>query len=83
MVRRGSPEALDALVSLIEDPNVSDIMRATAIFELGLRLEPPHMGTLIQASHDPSPLIRAAAARATESMPPDSRPTPDCPSIGR
>ena len=73
MVRMGSPGALEALVSLIEDPNVSDIMRATGIFELGLRLEPPHMGTLIQAAHDPSPLIRAAAARATESMPPDSR----------
>ncbi|MEO2147226.1 MAG: tetratricopeptide repeat protein [bacterium] len=72
-VRAGELEALDELEGLIQDKSASDIMRATALFELGLRLEPPHMGTLIEAAHDSSALVRAAAARATESMPPESR----------
>jgi predicted CXXCH cytochrome family protein len=72
-VRGGELEALDELEGLIKDEDASDIMRATAVFELGLRLEPPHMGTLIEAAHDSSALVRAAAARATEIMPPESR----------
>ena len=72
-VRAGELEALNELESLIQDEDTSDIMRATAVFELGLRLEPPHMGTLIEAAHDSSALVRAAAARATEVMPPESR----------
>lgn len=72
-VRANKPGALAQLVKMIQDPEVSDIMRATGIFELGVRLEPEHMGTLVEAAHDSSPLVRAAAARATESMPPQSR----------
>ena len=72
-VRRGDPTALPVLAGIVTDVGQPALVRATALFELGERLEPAHLQAVLAAAYDEEPLVRAAAARAVEGLPANQR----------
>ena len=63
----GRPEAADALVRLVADPQQSAIVRATALN--GLRVHPDAgLPARLEATRDPDPGVRAAAADSYEAV---------------
>lgn len=71
--RAGSPAAGQALANLILNPQTPDIARATAVFELSQYIDTQTLGALQAAISDRSPLVRMAAMRSLEAIPPASR----------
>ena len=71
--RLGNPVAEMQLVALLEDPDVPDIARATALLELQAFLSPRSGDALQRAISHGSPLVRIAALRALEVLPPEQR----------
>ena len=72
--RSGDPKAEGVLVELLRRPNESDIVRATALFELGIRGDRSGPSAAMQALEDKSPLVRAAALSVLLDAPLQSRP---------
>ncbi len=68
-VRRGDPTALPVLAGIAADEEQPALVRATALFELGERLEPAHLQAVVAGAYDEEPLVRAASARAVEGLP--------------
>lgn len=71
--RNGQPQAEVSLLSVINDTSNPDIARATAVLELQGYLSPLSGQVLQQALNDDSPLVRIAALRTLEALPPDNR----------
>ena len=71
--RAGLPEAEAALVGLVEDPEMTAIVRATALSLLQRYLTPSSLATVERSLADSDPLVRAAALRALEPTDPQTR----------
>ena len=71
--RAGDPRSERMLVDLVEDVDTPDIARATALLELRAFLSPSSADTLQRGLADPSPLVRIAALRGLEALPPPQR----------
>ena len=72
-LRREAPEALPLLVEVVGDAELPGIVRASALAELGARLDASGL-PLVQANiADPDPLVRAAAVGALQALPPIQR----------
>jgi len=71
--RAGLPQAEVSLLSVLHDAATPDIARATAMLELRPFLSPLSGQALQQALHDASPLVRIAALRTLEALPPANR----------
>jgi len=70
---REEPEALPLLVEVAGDRELPAIVRASALAELGARLDASAL-SLVQANvGDPDPLVRAAAVGALQALPPIQR----------
>lgn len=72
-VRKGLPEAERALRAVVLDKTLSGIARATALQHLRDRFGPGSIEALHAGVIDPDPIVRAAAARALEALPPADR----------
>ncbi len=70
--RTATPKAAAALADLARDALVPAIARATAVDLLAEQPEPIDAGLLDDLAESDSPLLRAAAARALERLPPDA-----------
>ncbi|QEM83916.2 tetratricopeptide repeat protein [Halomonas binhaiensis] len=70
--RQGDPEALDGLVTLSQDTDTPDIVRATAVDALA-SYGTPAIPTLEQALKDDSSLVRAAAIPPFAQAPDEAR----------
>ena len=80
--RRGAVGAARELASLAEAPREPAIVRATALV-LAARTPDPGLAPLVaRTSRDPDPLVRWAAARAGESLPPRERAARLAPLLG-
>jgi Flp pilus assembly protein TadD len=71
--RRGLPSADTALIRLASDTAEAGIVRATAVSLLDRYATPEVAAALESAAHDPEPLLRLAAAQASEVIAPDVR----------
>ena len=71
--RRALPAASAELARIAADPNEAAIVRASAV-ELLVAFGPDAAAPLRDAVKDPSPWVRAAAARASDALPPPARP---------
>ena len=71
--REGRPEAMGGLVSLAVDPEQPSIVRATAISELGRRVDASGLQLIQKVVEDPDPLVRSAALGALEGQQPVQR----------
>ncbi|MEM1412002.1 MAG: tetratricopeptide repeat protein [Pseudomonadota bacterium] len=71
--REGLPQAEVSLLSVYGKEGTPDLARATAILELRAYLSPLSGQVVEQALRDESPLVRIAALRVIESIPPASR----------
>lgn len=71
--RRGAPGAGDALLAVARDPDVPDIVRATAVRHLGDRPGAATMSHLTDWLDHDNALVRRAAAEAFESADPATR----------
>jgi Tfp pilus assembly protein PilF len=71
--RRRQPDASRTLARLADDRSQPGIVRATALHLLALQPAPPPEATLEMAAGSPDPLLRMAAARASEALPADPR----------
>jgi len=71
--RRRSPGAVQALARLADDRSQPGIVRATALELLAQQPVPPPPATVETAVGNPDPLVRMAAARAGEALPPELR----------
>ncbi len=71
--RVGAPGARDGLLSLVEDPEMPDIVRATAVFELEHFIDGTSLSAIEGALSDDDPLVRRAALTAMAPLPPDQR----------
>ncbi len=69
--RASRPDAATRLVEVIGDPEEPAIARATAVRELGDRLDAGALAALEGALIDPDPIVRMAAAEAAEGLPPE------------
>ncbi|MDG4549187.1 MAG: tetratricopeptide repeat protein [Candidatus Contendobacter sp.] len=63
--------ARELLRALLKDPNQPNIARASGAALLGERLDPAGFETLRSLLTDPDPLLRSAAARGLEALPPE------------
>ena len=73
LARSGQPQAEVALMAVIADQANPDIARATAVLELSDFLSPVSGQLLESALKDPSPLVRLAALRTLDVVPPQYR----------
>ena len=71
--RSGQPQAEVSLMSVINDEATPGIARATAVLELRNYLSPLSGQVLQSALHDADPLVRIAALRSLEVLPPANR----------
>lgn len=71
--RSARPGAERLLARLAEDAAQPGIARATAVSLLGRYLSPGSLGTLERSLGDPDPLVRLAAIRHAEELPPADR----------
>jgi tetratricopeptide (TPR) repeat protein/cytochrome c553 len=71
--RRERPEAESALVGLIDDKDVSGIVRATAVDLLARCLSTNSVPALERALEDPDGLVRSAALDTLAALPPPDR----------
>lgn len=71
--RAGDPRVAARLAALSGDPDVPDIARATAMLELGPFLSEATLPAVRAALGDPSALVRIAALRVLEALPPSQR----------
>jgi predicted CXXCH cytochrome family protein len=71
--RRGLPEAAPALAALATDRSQPGIARATALSHLPEFLTAATVPALESALRDPDALVRMAALRAAEALPPERR----------
>lgn len=71
--RRRLPGAGARLAALAGDPSQPAIVRATAVTLLGEQLDAGTVEALRPAIGDPDPLVRMAAAGASEALPPEMR----------
>ncbi len=65
--RQGKPEAVDALLAVIERPDTRAIVRATAVALLGAYHDEAARKAIVAALDNPEAIVRAAAVRALES----------------
>lgn len=72
-VREGRPEAMFGLAQLALDRTQPGIVRATAMSELGRRVDESGLQLIQSLVADEDPLVRAAAVGALESLPPVKR----------
>ena len=70
--RNGNPAAGQMLVELIKQADVPAIARATAVLELEPFLDAQTAAGLQTALSDDSPLVRMAAVRVLEALPPEA-----------
>ncbi|MEZ5561036.1 MAG: tetratricopeptide repeat protein [Pseudomonadales bacterium] len=71
--RAGDPRSEMGLVSVLDAKATPDIARATALLELGAFLSPRSGAALQRSLADASPLVRIAALRDLEALPPAQR----------
>ena len=71
--RQGRPEARDLLLRVARDPGTPAIARATALLELRTRPSAETDALRTTALADPDPMVRIAALRGLEALPPDQR----------
>ncbi|MEJ8569625.1 tetratricopeptide repeat protein [Elongatibacter sediminis] len=71
--RANRHQALPALLSIAADPNASAIVRATALKESGRFPGPEVVAAARAGMQATDPLVRSAAVRALEALPPDHR----------
>ena len=71
--RQAKPSAKEPLQGLASDLTQSAIVRATAAGLLASYLDQSTLPTLSQALQDPDPLVRIAATRSLQTLPPDLR----------
>ncbi len=71
--RSGQPQAEVSLMRVINDETTPDIARATAVLELQNHLGPMSFQLVQAALGDDSPLLRIAALRTLEAVPPANR----------
>jgi tetratricopeptide (TPR) repeat protein len=71
--RAGEPAAGRALADLVRDSGTPDIVRATALVELGPYIAPATIDAVAQGLSDDDPIIRVAAVQALEFVPADIR----------
>ena len=71
--RAGLPGADLELTTLIQDPEMPAIARATALEQLGRRLNEGSSVVIDSGLRDPDPVVRMAALRAMEGLPPADR----------
>jgi tetratricopeptide (TPR) repeat protein len=71
--RSGLPQAEVSLIRVVNDLSTPDIARATAVLELAPYLSPLSGQVLERALKDESPLVRIAALRTLEMLPPANR----------
>ncbi|MBA54480.1 MAG: hypothetical protein CMK89_08505 [Pseudomonadales bacterium] len=71
--RESNPSAKAPLQGLVSDLTQTAIVRATAATLLASYLDASTLQTLSQALQDPDPLVRIAAARSLQTLPPDMR----------
>lgn len=73
LARKGLPQSEAALLRVIDDDEAPDIARATAVFELAPFLSPLSGQAVQDALRDDAPLVRLAALRTLEALPPEHR----------
>ncbi len=73
--RKGYPDAHTDLIQIVGDENNPAIVRATALLLLGNYPSLNTVAALKNALKDPDPLIREAAIRSIDILPPDNRST--------
>ncbi|RPH97072.1 MAG: hypothetical protein EHM68_09605, partial [Lysobacterales bacterium] len=73
LARAGLPQSEVALMAVANRAETPELVRATAILELGGFLSPLSAPVLRAALADPSPLVRIAALRALEQLPIENR----------
>ncbi|MEJ2534253.1 MAG: tetratricopeptide repeat protein [Gammaproteobacteria bacterium] len=71
--RDGLPQAEVSLLRVLNDRETPDIARATAVLELQPYLSPLSGQAVEAALRDPSPLVRIAALRVLDAVPPANR----------
>ncbi len=71
--RTGAADAEARLVALLGEKDRPAIARATAVAELGHRLSPNSLPTLVGALTDANPLVRVAVVEALAPLPPGQR----------
>lgn len=73
LARKNNPDARPLLLTLINDPKLPALVRATALDE-GLRFPSREfVDAAIKSLNDPAPIVRIAAIRALVSLPPEER----------
>ncbi len=71
--RKGKAEVVPQLMSLVDDRNKPEIVRATALAELQPFLNPQSIEAVKRGLSDKSDLVRSAAVRTLENAPPQIR----------
>ncbi len=71
--RSSDPEAQASLLRVIARDETPDIVRATALLELGNHFGPESLPVIREHLRDDSGLVRMAALRALEALPPEQR----------
>ncbi|MHA1974086.1 MAG: tetratricopeptide repeat protein [Candidatus Hodarchaeales archaeon] len=66
--RSGMPDSEQLLLELAMNGSAPDIVRATALRELGEYLSPQSIDTVSEGLNDPDPMVRAAAVDSLESL---------------
>ncbi|MGC3997505.1 MAG: multiheme c-type cytochrome [Anaeromyxobacter sp.] len=70
----GGRDAVSTLAAAAADLGQSPIARASALARLSPTDDPPVLAAALAAAHDPSPVLRLAAASFAASLPPRARP---------